>query len=528
MLSLPRSLVRILIPFLLTAAGLASCGKGAVDAATESTGGVRDHGLNKAALGLWWGSGCPEFGACGCDGSRDVAEEFTCQMDHLKAYDIPVSVYLFDGSAWSARDSSATNSCSGDDCCSWKLGDSIIRRMSQDRVRALVHFWGGCHSEEQYARVRAQLGPALLGFYLDDGSSDDDLRGVDEFMSDQQPGNWETVAKAYQTRAPATTNVGLAQLANVAYVGDLSHDFAGMREGFKRIVAKSEFLPAPYNEFTGYAFQNPDPPDEETFIRRLHFGAFQPVMAHTPYANSDPWRPEYSAALLRAFRYYTWLHKELGPYFLSYAIRMHESPDLPVIRAGPGSYTLSVGNEIFAPLVTDAVRNLNITLPGGPWVDYWDEQRLVSGSINGEPVPLGHEPIFLRLGSIIPMEVERDYTGHGTRESEGSLTVLVYPSGTSTFRYYEDVTATWTTFTSAQSGDALTLTAEPLPKEPILYRIARVNSRPRSVGIEGSKVLVNQGGDTSEQTSEVLVNASPDAAWYYDAAAKRLIVKAPN
>jgi hypothetical protein len=250
-------------------------------------------------------------------------------------------------------------------------------------------------------------------------------------------------------------------------------------------------------------------------------------MAHSPYGNSDPWRPEYSPALMAAFRYYTWLHKELGPYFLSYAIRMHQTPNLRVLRPGPGSYTLRAGNEIFVPLVTDAVRTLSFTLPGGSWVDYWNEQRVLTGAVNGESVPLGHEPIFLRLGAIIPMNVERNYTGHGTRESAGSLTVLVYPNGTSTFRYWVDATATWTTFTSAQTGDALTLTADPPPPDPVLYRIARVNSRPSSVGIDGAKVFVNQAGDIPEAKSEAVVNGSPGAAWYYDEGARRLIIKAP-
>lgn len=449
-------------------------------------------------------------------------------MDRLATYDIPVSIYLFDGSAWSARNSSLTNSCSGSDCCSWKLGDGVIQRLSQEHARGLLHFWGGCHTAEQYDRAQKRLGRNLLGFYLDDGSDDDEVNGINEFMREAAPGNWETVAKAYQGREPSTSNAGLSRLANVAYVGDLPYDFAGMREGFTRVIAKAGYLPAPYNEFTGYAYRNPGAPDEETFIRRLHFGAFQPIMAHTPYGNSDPWRPGYSPALLTAFRYYVWLHKELGPYFLSYAIRMHQTPTLRVLRAGPGSYTLRVGNEIFVPLVTDAVRTLSFRLPGGNWVDYWNEQRVVSGQVNEEPVPLGHEPIFFRLGAIIPMEVQRNYTGHGTRESDGSLTVLVYPNGTTTFRYYADITGAWTTFTSAQSEGALTLTADPQPPRSVLYRIARVNARPSFVGIDGATVLINQAGDVPETSSEAAVNASTGAAWYYDAAARRLIVKAPH
>ena len=486
--------------------------------------GVRDHGLNRSILGLWWGSGCPDFGACGCSGARDLTQEFTCQMDRLQTNDIPVSVYLFDGSAWSLKNSSVPNSCSGSDCCSWKLGDAVIQRLSRDRVRALVHYWGGCHSNEQYQRVQTRLGRNMLGFYLDDGSSDETLSTVAAFMREAAPGNWENIAKAYQGREPATTNAGLSAFANAAYVGDLPYDFAGMREGITRVLAKARYLPVPYNELTGYAYQNPGAPDEETYYRRLHFGAFQPVMAHTPYANADPWRPEYGPGLLNAYRYWAWLHKELGPYFLSYAIRMHEDPRRAVIRSGPSPYSMRIGNEIFVPFVTQATRALDFQLPPGLWIDYWNEARVAFGSITAEPVPLGREPVFLRLGSIIPMDVQRDYTGHGTRESIGALTVLVYPSGTSSSRYYEDTTATWTNFSSSLSGSSLTLTADPLPSIPILYRIGRF-SRPTSVGIDGGTVTVNQSGDVREVGSEQAVNASSTNAWFYDATARRVIVK---
>ena len=487
--------------------------------------GVRDHALNRAVLGLWWGSGCPDFGACGCGGARDLGQEFTCQMDRLQANDIPVSVYLFDGSAWSSRNSSVTGTCSGSDCCSWKLGDGVIQRLSRDRVRGLVHFWGGCHTTEQYQRVQTRLGRSLLGFYLDDGSSDAELERIASFLKSVAPGNWETIAKAYQGREPSATNQGLSQFANAAYVGDLPYDFAGMREGLTRVLAKAPYLPAPYNELTGYAYPNPGAPDEETYYRRLHFGAFQPIMAHTPYGNADPWRPEYGPGLLAAYRYYAWLHTELGPYFLSYAIRMHEEPQRRVLRSGPTPYTMRVGNEFFVPFVTQATRTLDFRLPGGFWIDYWNEQRVVSGAISAEPVPLGREPVYLRMGSIIPMEVRRDYTGHGTRESAGSLTVLVYPSGTSTFRYFEESTATWVTFRSVQSGSSLTLTATPAPSQPLLYRIGRVSSRPQTVGVDNDSVVVNQSGGLPEAASERDANASPVSVWFYDSAARRLIVK---
>ncbi len=249
-------------------------------------------------------------------------------------------------------------------------------------------------------------------------------------------------------------------------------------------------------------------------------------MAHTPYANSDPWRPEYSASLLQAYRYWAWLHKELVPYFYSYAYRMYETPGRLVVRRGPMTNSLRVGSELFVPVVTEPTRSMTIQLPPGQWVDYWDESRTLSGTLADYAVPLGREPIFIRAGSLIPMDVQRAYTGHGTRESRGSLTMLVYPRATSSFRYRSDAREPWITFTSTLTGTQLTLTADSAPADPILYRIARWTDPPASVGVDGLQVTVNQEGSVPQLSSEAAVDGSKVSAWFYDAQAQRLVVKA--
>ncbi len=520
---------------------LAGCGGGAGGVAGASTSfpvnvsssslpadasAVRYHPIEHAAFGPIYGSGCPVNGRCGCGDAKSLVEEFSCQLDHLAANDIPISSYLFDGSAWSAGSVDDQGGCTGADCCSWKLGTPAIERLSSGGVRGLLHVWGGCTDDEQYARAYGQLGQNLLGFYLDDGSSDATLQDVSEFMQSVLPGNWECVAKAYENGEPTATTSGLSKWANVAYMGDLTNDFAGLKQAVTRVLAKAPYVPAPFAELTGYAYLDDSSPAQEVYYRRLQFGALQPVMAHTPYGNSDPWRPEYTPDLLQAYRYYAWLHKELRPYFYSYAYRMYEDPSQPALQAGPMTYSFLVGDELYAPIVTDSVQTMDIQLPPGQWIDYWDESRLASGTLAGYPIPLGREPIFIRQGAIIPMDVERSYTGHGTPESQGALTVLVYPSDNSSFRYRDDASSSWITFSSTLSGTQLTLTADAsLPGRAVLYRIERWSQAPDSVAVDGAGVTVNQGGGLRPSASEAAANASPVSTWFYDAAAGRLIVK---
>src|SRR5262245_37610807 len=417
-------------------------------ASLTSPGGAARHPIARAVFGPWYGSGCPDFGTCGCDGATTLAGEASCQLGHLAASDIPVTTYLFDGTAWSKQSphGPSTGPCLGADCCAWNLGADLVQQLRSRNVRALLHAWGGCHEREQYQRAYGSLGRSLFGFYLDDGASDTELEGATQSMQSLIPNNWENVAKTYQNGDVTLSDLALATWANVGYVGDLGYDFDGLKEAVSRVLSKAPLLCAPFAEFTGYAYLDPGSPEEEVYRRRLHFGALQPVMAHTPYANADPWSAEYSSDLLDSYRYWAWLHKELVPYFYSYAYRMFENRNRPVVQGGPDPYSLLIGDELYAPIVTRSTTRMDIQLPDGEWLNYWDESQVLSGSLQDFPVPIGREPIFIRQGSLIPLDVERPYTGHGSGESAGSLTVLVFPSGDSSFRYRPSADEAWVTF----------------------------------------------------------------------------------
>lgn len=165
--------------------------------------------------------------------------------------------------------------------------------------------------------------------------------------------------------------------------------------------------------------------------------------------------------------------------------------------------SLLIGDAFYAPIVTSSVQALDVELPPGEWIDYWNESRVYSGTILSHPVPLGREPVFVRQGAIIPLNVESAYTGRGTSASGGSLTVAVYPdeAGPSSFRYRQDSRSPWITFTSHVSNQRLTLTAEPaLPGQPVLYRVSRWGGPPESVGQVGSTLTVNRVATWSAPT----------------------------
>lgn len=74
-------------------------------------------------------------------------------------------------------------------------------------------------------------------------------------------------------------------------------------------------------------------------------------------------------------------------------------------------------------------------------------------------------------------------------------------------------------------GERLTLSVDPAPPMPLLYRIGRVITRPTSIRVDGRTVLVNQSGSLPEMATEREVNDASTSAWFHDPIARRLIVK---
>jgi hypothetical protein len=507
----PAAIVLLLAP-LVACAGVGTTSPDATPTPVSDTS--HRYPPSKWVLGPIYATGCPRWGECGS--GNDMASEVNADLDQLAAHDIRITAYHFDGDGWSSGG------------CTWALGSRLIDRLRSANLRAILHVWGGCDTDERIRNVYSRLGNVFGALYLDEGSTDQTARSAFDLMRSLFPAEGEVVMKAYQSDH-LQTDAGLATIGHTAYVGDVASDFAAMRAAIERVFAKSTLLPAPFSEFTGY--DSHAVPSEEAYFRRLHWGAMQMVMDQDCARDCDPWgsrTASYSQALLSAFRRYSWLHAELVPYLHSYDYQMYETGS-PVFRdSDPAGYTTRLGDELFAAYVTQpGVVSLAIALPPGEWINYWNDDELFSGSSTIDyPVPLGREPIFVRNGAIIPMQVSRNYTGHGTAGSAGSLTVVVYPSGDSRFSYRDD--GYWVNFTSSLVDTALTLDASPAPSQPLLYRIGRWTSEPASVAVNGTTVTVNQDGGAVRVNSEDAVNTAPFNAWFYDDAAQRLIVKAIN
>jgi len=72
---------------------------------------------------------------------------------------------------------------------------------------------------------------------------------------------------------------------------------------------------------------------------------------------------------------------------------------------------------------------------GAEWYDFWSGQRYSGGQTIAATIPLGHSPLYVRAGSILPLGPDVQWA---TERAWDDLEVVVYPGADGAFTLYED------------------------------------------------------------------------------------------
>ncbi len=170
----------------------------------------------------------------------------------------------------------------------------------------------------------------------------------------------------------------------------------------------------------------------EEFIRRFQTVFFSPLAMINAWADGvTPW--EKGPEVERIFRQYADLRMRLTPYLYSAFRRMNET-GLPVVRAlvmdaPQDRNTYSIDDEflygdafLVAPVLSGSERG--IYLPIGTWIDWATGETFVGGQTMMYKAPLERLPLFVRAGSMIPMQPRMRYANEVPVET---LTLRVFP-----------------------------------------------------------------------------------------------------
>ncbi len=242
---------------------------------------------------------------------------------------------------------------------------------------------------------------------------------------------WETLA----THVPVAINTGLTGLP---YWGT---DIGG-------------FIPTA--EYTG-----------ELYVRWFQFAAFCPVFRshgrnwhlHLPWGwdGGDGGPPEtqnfkadpaelHNAQVEPICRQYLELRYRLMPYLYT-AVREAHDTGMPIMRAlwlhhADDATAVARGDEylwgrdiLVAPVVEKGATSRRVYLPRDKWFDFWKEEPVEGGAEIERAVDLATLPLYVRAGSVIPIDPVRQYTDEPVAEP---TTLVVYPGADGESTWYED------------------------------------------------------------------------------------------
>ncbi len=182
---------------------------------------------------------------------------------------------------------------------------------------------------------------------------------------------------------------------------------------------------------------------------------------------------------LNVIRKFSWLHTELIPYMYSYVVSGHQGGRV-LQKPVKGKYHYLFGEDfLVAPIYRDKMNN-QVTLPSGKWRYFFNDKIPVIGPLTFErEFPLDEFPVYIREGAIIPLNIERSYSGLGSEVNKGYLTWLIYPGADNKFTVYYPDNSGSTTVSMVNQPKRLVLSIKD-SKKSFLFSV-HMEQKPSSV-----------------------------------------------
>ena len=163
--------------------------------------------------------------------------------------------------------------------------------------------------------------------------------------------------------------------------------------------------------------------DEELAVRWLQFGVFSPIMrlhsSMSEFLSKEPW--SYSMEPCAIMKDFLRLRHRLVPWLYTKALQAEEAggailypvyydwnPGWDLLEIQYNEYVFG-GEMLVAPIIRPANADLrlgqaDVWLPEGEWTDFFTGRRYAGGQRIDVYRPLSGMPVFVRPGTVIPMD----------------------------------------------------------------------------------------------------------------------------
>jgi alpha-glucosidase len=338
-------------------------------------------------------------------------------------------------------------------------GDSVFPDFTLTRVRewwgklykdfvamGISGFWNDMNEPSVFQRADKTM-PLDTRHRLDDGSSVDHRAVHNMFGMQNARATYEGLRKLQGDERPFV-------LTRAAYAG--TERYAATWTGDNSATWNHLWMSTPMLlnlGLSGYPLSGDDiggfagTPPADLLTRWYEVGAFNPIYrnhANKGTGDHEPWAngPEHEAIRRR----YIELRYKLLPYIYT-GIEETTRTGLPfmhplfldypqVERFYSDDRDFLFGRDIFvAPVLTEKVDPMELTLPPGDWYDFWTAQKHASSEKLTLHPAIADMPLYIRAGAIIPMQPLVQST---SEKPDGPLQLHVYPGDDCRGSLYQD------------------------------------------------------------------------------------------
>lgn len=240
----------------------------------------------------------------------------------------------------------------------------------------------------------------------------------------------------------------------------------GIESAIKSILAAAQLR---YNvigsDIAGFSGSTIPP---NLYMRWTQFSTFCGLFLNGGHGDRALWHR--TPQELEVIRKFSWLHTELVPYMYSYIVTGHEGGRV-LQQPIDGKFQYLFGEDfVVAPIYSDHLKR-SVTLPAGKWRYFFDDKKLIE---NGSPLtfereyPLEEFPVYIREGAIVPLNVERSYSGLGSEANKGAVTWLIYPGVDNHFTLHHPDKSGSSTLSMVNLPGRVELTLKEMKKPTIL------------------------------------------------------------
>lgn len=331
---------------------------------------------------------------------------------------------------------------------------------------------------------------------------------------------------------------GMQRTGAVSWSGDVQKSFEDLAAQVPMLLGMGLSGVGWHNsDIGGYTSGTTTP---ELYARWMEFGAFCPLArAHGVGQPTEPWA--FDIPVQEISRRYLQLRQRLIPYSYTLA-REYSQTGTPMARPLVLEYpddarVATLSDEylwgrafLVAPVTAEGATTRAVYLPAGRWTNYWTGELLEGPVTAGVAAPLERMPLFVRDGSLVPMQNVMPSSGAFPLDT---LTLDVFPADTASFTLYEDDGGSYGYETGAFATTALCFGAAGTSArlhvggaegaysgQPAnrtwLAQVRRVTSPPASVRLSGAPLAAR---------ADSLALGAGESGWWYDAAGARLLVK---